>query len=240
MKFFSRRKTAAGRHPTKADAFAKLKAMRVPVGAVLDVGVKTCTAELLQAWPDRPHVLMEPVIEWNEAIRRNYDAHGTSYEIINAAISDSDGEVTLKTTSVYADAPISHSKMVETGDGPDHRTVPMRALDSIVAERDLRRPFLLKIDVDGAEMSVLAGAQNTLAGCSIVVIEASIVNLIERARALQRAGFQLFDIVDLSYYDDRFVQADMIFLSKKTIRKRGLEIYRDGFDIAKWRVYAPK
>ena len=53
------------RHPTKVDSLAKLKLMNVPIGSILDVGVKTATYELLHAFPDKHHVLMEPIVEWN-------------------------------------------------------------------------------------------------------------------------------------------------------------------------------
>ena len=146
----------------------------------------------------------------------------------------------LRTASVNAQKKITHARITdEKGDGAQIRSAPARTLDSVVAERDLKKPFLLKIDVDGAEMKVLAGATQTLASCSVVIIETGFKNMLERANCLHEAGFEIFDIVDLCYYDDRFVQADMIFLSKRIIKNNGLEVYKDGFDIRRWTPYRP-
>ncbi len=228
------------RHPTKDDCFKKLREIDAPIGTILDVGVKTCTYELLRGFPDKPHILMEPIVEYLDEMRKNYERAGVSFEIVNAAISNRDGEVRLKTASVYEDKPISHARITSDGDeDAQHRIVPTQRLDTIISERSLDQPFLLKIDVDGAELLVLEGAQKTLEKTSVVVIETGYANILERAQAVASAGFQLFDIVDISYYDGRFVQTDMVFMRNDIIRDRGLEVYRDGFDISKWQPYMP-
>jgi FkbM family methyltransferase len=230
------------RRPLKEDSFRKLIEMGVPIGSILDVGVKTATYELLRVFPDKFHLLMEPIAEWNDGMKKNYSRGGVAHEIVNVAVSDVNGDVKLKTSTVHKDKPISHARIIADGDageGPEYRTVQARTLDSMIAERALAKPFLLKIDVDGAELAVLAGAKETLKDCSVVVIETGITNIVERAHAVQSAGFQPFDIVDISYYDDRFVQADMVFLNIKLIQERNLGVYRDGFDIAKWKNYIP-
>jgi len=47
----------------------------------------------------------------------------------------------------------------------------MRSLDDIVAERGYPLPDLIKIDVQGAEFLVLAGAEKTLQNCRDIIIE---------------------------------------------------------------------
>lgn len=229
------------RHPLKEHSFRKLIEIGVPIGDILDVGVKTATYELLRVFPDRRHLLMEPIVEWNAGMKKNYDRAGVSYEIVNVAVSDKDGEVKLRTSTVSTGKAITHARMTdETSKDPALRTVPMRTLDSLVAERSFAKPYLLKIDVDGAELSVIAGAKNTLKDCSVVVIETGITNMVERAQAIQSAGFQVFDVVDISYYDGRFVQADMVFLNRAIIQERKLGVYEHGFDIDKWKNYVPE
>ena len=51
------------------------------------------------------------------------------------------------------------------------RKVKTRTLDSIVAERNLPLPDLIKMDVQGAELDVLKGAANTLAHCKDLILE---------------------------------------------------------------------
>ncbi|MCW5725537.1 MAG: FkbM family methyltransferase [Maricaulaceae bacterium] len=226
------------RQPTKHDALEALKRIGAPVGAVLDVGVKDGTPALLRAYPDRMHLLMEPVTEWNAAIAALYARHGAKHEIVNAAISSRDGDTALRLT--YAGGEISHAHMVdEGGAGPGLRTVPMRTLDSVMRGRALPRPYLLKIDIDGEEMQVIRGAERTLQDCSIVIVETLVDNMAERIGVLDAAGFQVFDIVDLCYYGGRLAQADFVLLNRRTIEEHGLHIYRDGFDIRKWFDYRP-
>lgn len=228
------------RHPTKDACFAKLREIGVPIGSILDVGVKTCTFELLRGFPDRHHLLMEPIVEYVDEMKANYTRAGISFEVVTGAISNEDGEVRLKTSTVYADKPISHARITTDGEADDeHRIVPAFTLDTLVAARDLAEPFLLKVDVDGAELLVLEGARETLKRTSIVVIETGFANMLERAQAIAAAGFEVFDFVDISYYDGRFVQADMVFIRSDVVRENHLEVYRDGFDVAKWQPYMP-
>lgn len=225
------------RKPLKIEAFEKLKALGVPVGTVVDVGVLNSTWELLTAFQNSRQLLIEPIVEWNEVIERTYSQAGIDFEIINIAASDADGVMNMKVVSVVPGKPISHAHLTSQVSGNDLREVTVRKLDSLLAERDEPRPYLLKIDVDGVEMQILAGARKMLDECSIVVIEANITNYLERATVLEEAGFQLFDIVDPCYYDSRLRQFDLIFLSKKTIEELSIDMYKEKFDYNKWEVY---
>lgn len=228
------------RRPNKIESFEKLKQMGVPVETVLDVGILTCTSELMRCFPDKPHILMEPIVEFEDRIRAIYDKAGISYELVQAAMSDEDGTVTLKTMSVREETNITHARITDTqGEGSNFREMPSIKLDTLVAQRNLKGPYLLKIDVDGAEPQILAGGKNMLSDCSIVCVEAGVKTFIERANMIIAAGFQFFDVVDLCYYDGRLVQTDMIFLNEKIVQQHNLEVYRDGFDIHKWQPYQP-
>lgn len=228
----------ASRHqrgPTKRQALESLIDLGVPVGSVVDVGVQSGTQALIDAFPDRPHFLIEPLAEWNPAIQETYHAAGVSYHLLNEAASSAPGTVTLLLKSVLPGPNVSHAFMVEgEPTGPQYRRVGATTLDAALKGRDLPMPFLVKVDVDGAEMQVLEGARETLGNASLVMLEASVVNLIERGAVMDGLGFQLCELVDLCYYDRRFVQADMVFVSKKIIKDHQLEFYRDGFDLSRW------
>lgn len=223
------------RHPSKSAALRKLNEMGTPVKTVFDVGVLTCTAELMDACPGARHILIEPVTEWNSTIRSIYGARNIDFELLNIAASDSDGQSQLELSTVIPGEPITHARLSASDkSGPQFRTVETKTLDSLVRELAPAAPYLLKIDVDGAEMRILSGAREMLSDCSIVIIEAGLTDLLERAGALDKAGFELFDIVDPCYYDHRLAQVDLVFLNRKTIASHGLQLYRNGFDFAKW------
>lgn len=228
----------AQRGPNMAAALRQLLKLGVPVGSVIDVGVQTGTEPLAEVLQDRRHLLIEPVEEWNDAIREHYEAHGVQYTLLNIAASDADGEVKLKLKSVLPGEISSHAFMVEEEKGPgEYRSVPMRRLDSVVPEQALAAPYMLKVDVDGAEMRVIDGALEILQSCSTVSLEVGVNNMVERLSRMRELGFEPFDIVDICYYDDRFVQVDVLFISLKYVKELGLEFYRDGFDPSKWKRY---
>lgn len=237
----SSKKKQDARLPLKTQSFRRLKEMGVPVKTVIDVGVLTCTGPLMQEFRDRRHVLVEPIEEFAPRIRAIYDKQGIDYDLVIAAMSDRDGEVAMQTKSVREGAAITHARIVDDkAGGAGSRKVKSITLETLVRERGYEAPFLLKIDVDGAELEILKGARPVLDRCSVICIEVGIKNIVQRADFIVRAGFQPFDLVDLCYYDRRLVQADMVFVNDRIIKEMNLEIYRDGFDIEKWEAYEPR
>lgn len=228
------------RHPKKEHSFRLLREMGVPVGTVIDVGILTSTYDLIKVYGDVHQVLIEPIIEFEDRIRANYDKFGIKYDLVQVAASDKDGETQMRTNSVRDGVEITHARMASDNNAPgEYRTVPMRKLDTIMAERNLDKPYLLKIDVDGAELEILKGAHQTLKDASVVCVETGIFNMFERAEAIRAYGFQIFDIVDICYYNNQFVQADLIFVKTEIIQERKLSVYQHGFDIKKWKSYDP-
>ena len=77
--------------------------------------------------------------------------------------------------------------------------VPLRSLDSIVEETALPGPYLLKLDVQGAETSILAGARNALASTDTVMIEILVEDFAAIHQALEQHDFVLFDLSHLMF-----------------------------------------
>lgn len=200
------------RAPLKAQSLQIIKERGVPVGTVLDVGVLTGTPELIAAFPQVRHMLFEPVEEFAANIARNY--RKIPHELVCAAVGNSDGSVNLRVHRKIAGMDISHSGMVPDSEGGDEhvRTVQKISLDGYLRGRELPEPFLLKIDIDGHELQVIEGAQETLKRCSVVIVECAAHTLPGRITAVQKAGFTLFDLSEPCYYDQAFWQCDAIFI----------------------------
>ncbi|MEM1088750.1 MAG: FkbM family methyltransferase [Pseudomonadota bacterium] len=201
------------RFPTKKMALEVLREREVPVETVLDVGVLKGTPELIRAYPNVKHVLFEPVQEFSDVIARVYGA--VDHELHCVAVSDKVGETGLRLSSSIDGVTITHSRMVESGESGSHanlRQVPATTLDHFLGSRSFASPYLLKIDIDGQELRVLRGAQDTLKRCSVVIVECSKRYIAERLAFLWQSGFELFDLCEPCYYDSAFWQCDAVFI----------------------------
>jgi FkbM family methyltransferase len=107
-------------------------------------------------------------------------------EIVPAAAGDRNGRAQLRITPHH---PGDHHVVTGPDSAGDTIEVDSITLDDLLAARNRQCPSLLKIDVQGAELSVLRGASQTLARCRPVV-------LIELDRSsLARAGFSEHDVL---------------------------------------------
>lgn len=84
-------------------------------------------------------------------------------EVIDAAVSDRNGSITL----YLAADPFSSDTSTAAGHRPDRTpvTVPAITLDDFVKQRQIERVDLLKIDTETTEPAVLAGFSETIARC---------------------------------------------------------------------------
>jgi FkbM family methyltransferase len=75
-------------------------------------------------------------------------------------------------------------------------------LDALYKELSLTPPFLLKLDVQGAEEEALRGANSLLKETHVIICEADIDDFPNINRLLEREGFVLYDIMELSHTAD--------------------------------------
>ena len=101
-----------------------------------------------------------------------------------------------------AGSSLLREQMGEDFDGVP-RDVPMQPLDRLVSERSLAGPFLLKVDVQGAELDVLSGAEALLRNTDMVLLEISLFQLMKDSPQLHdviawmsERGFYAWDIYD--------------------------------------------
>jgi hypothetical protein len=102
--------------------------------------------------------------------------------------------------------------------------LPMKRLDDVVTSHRLYGPFLMKLDVEGAELEVLKGAFNTLRMTDAICSEVSLLHYNEGAplvfdvmQFLESAGFVLFDISGglRRATDQAMFRADLVFVRKE-------------------------
>lgn len=202
----------------------------LPVGCVIDVGVQRGTGSLIEVFPDRPHLLFEPVAEFFPEIARNY--RHIEHNLFDLALSDVDGEGFLQSGS-HSGAGVTHAWVAKTG-----TPIRLARLDTIVGGCGRAGPYLLKIDVDGADApaKIIDGAAAIMPSVSCVVSEMVAERFLDLAGRIERYGFVLWDIIEGSYYDDVFYQCDAVFIRRDLIAANpGLKPFSiKSFDQRKW------
>lgn len=215
---------------------------------MLDVGILAGTYPLMQCFADLLHILVEPVRLHYDNIRNVYSSRNIKFRLFECAASDHDGTVVLCEYATKGGDEITHSQIVPNLSMAStkylYRTadVAVRRVESIVKECQddgtvsPTSQFLLKIDVDGIEEQIIAGAQQSLNLCSVVVLEVPIRKINGRLALLESLGFELVDIVDPCYYHGALSQVDCIFVKSALVNQFGVDPWRthESIDFGQW------
>lgn len=195
------------------DSLNTLRDAGVAIDKIIDVGIQHHTIPLIKLFPDVHHYLFEPVAEYYPHIRKNYEK--IQFDLVEAAVTDFDGELYLHTEKKTRGDEISHSYITQNKT-PVSRTVRALTLDTYFAEKRTDGLYLLKIDVEGPAVptAILRGAKSVLRDTAVVMIEMTVDKFMERAIILHQAGFDLWDLCDLCYYGDCLWQADALFVRR--------------------------
>ena len=194
---------------------------------VMDVGANRgrWTKEAQRVWPTARYVLVEA----NPMLAKNLTS--TGHEVHSALLAES---VRNATYFDHADKHSGNGMMLErTHRLVSHaKAVRMRTttLDEIA---DGRKFPLLKLDVQGAELLVLRGAQQVLQSVEVVFAELSVVQFnagapdwLTMQNELAALGFVAFDILQVHYLNKKLLQLDVAFARRSSSLWGCLE--RDG------------
>jgi FkbM family methyltransferase len=164
-----------GTHPEYLAAFTDLSAhplagivrRYLPHGAMIfDVGANIGVMALVMALtrPDCQVVAFEPLPTSCDCLRINLEANAVeNVRVINAAVSDAPGELRLADNGPWS---------------PVHEGAPIRAAAIRLNDLAAPPPSLIKIDVEGWEPHVLAGASRVLETRPLVFLEFSVWTLL--------------------------------------------------------------
>lgn len=193
------------------------------LGTVVDVGanVGDWTAGVLAVTEPRQVIAFEPSPLVFPVVRERFADH-PEVMVIQAAVGDDDGSTPFYLTDHSHNASALRPRedfedIVDRGGHVRERVdVEMVCLDTALAQCD--RIDLLKIDVQGFERSVLAGADATLAKTTWALVEANFVNLYEGDLLLPElhgvmvdAGFALANISRPYVRNGRALFADALY-----------------------------
>lgn len=153
-----------------------------------DVGSNIGLYTLLAASRGADVVAFEPSIENAATIERNLRQNELSARVIPKALSDEEGPRDFTLDERETPGAGRGSLLDDWQDG-ETRTVECVRGDSEVESGDLPRPSVVKIDVEGAELSVLKGLGDLLEDIRLVYCELHGINDHEVRRLLETRGF---------------------------------------------------
>jgi FkbM family methyltransferase len=222
------------RIPDSNYSLSLLREFNIPIETIIDIGVFKGTKPLIEIFPDKLHILFEPLTDFIENIKTNY--RYIEHILFNFPLYDKDGEVKLKIT-VDNNGETLHSRITEEN-CEKYKILYAQKLDTFLYNITFKKPYLLKLDVDGSELEILKGSVNTLKDCSVVIIEAHPRDYLDRCNFMDQNGFKLFDIVDFCYYDRQLRQFDLIFVKEDILTKYKRNFEKmNKFDGNLWKPY---
>jgi FkbM family methyltransferase len=205
----------------KRQALDLLAAKGFKPDLIVDVGAAGGTDGLYETWPDAHCVLVEPLAKYKQPLL-HYCSRLASSEVIIAAVGAEPGELAL------AAHPTDPHRLASPSAAPadwPRFSVPMVTVDDLIAKVRAERPVettLVKIDVDGPEVAVLQGSEQSLKdGRDVYLLEAALLDT-DRGRIgeivnhMTEHGYDVFDIIEPLWRpaDKALWQVDLIFVPR--------------------------
>ena len=210
------------RFPTKLNSLSHINYfLNNEISTVIDIGILTSTIELMRVFKTQKHILVEPLEEYFEIINTNYSKAGIDYKLLKLAASNKKGTQTLKKVNHLPKLGEKYGGVTASNlifdqntviDSNNSISVETDTLDNI--KKNSKGPFLVKIDVDGAEFEILEGLQE-VDDVYVIVVESWMSRICNLISIMTEKGFNLYDITDLCYMRGQLSQVDLIFVNKK-------------------------
>ena len=194
------------------------------IATVIDVGANTGEygAGLRASGFDGRIISLEPLTSAFALLARRAKMDD-AWECHNVAVGASDGEAIINVASNLASSSLLPMRAEHRVGAPEvtyvgHERVQLRRLDALAL--GVEGPALLKVDVQGYEQQVLAGAANTLRTVLLIECEVSIAPLYagqpsfrQMIAGLADLGFEMSDIDPFFYdrSDGRVLSVDAMF-----------------------------
>jgi FkbM family methyltransferase len=184
---------------TAEEVLAHVRRLGFEPATVIDVGVAYGTPELYDAFPRARLVMVEPLVEYEHALGELARSRpGAEYVLAAAGREPGTARINVHRAPALSST-LGHWKG-QPGDGTA-REVPVVRLDDLREERGLAPPYVVKVDVEGAELAVLDGAARVLEETELVLLEVQLFEFLPGApqlhdvvRYMADRGFAVYDM----------------------------------------------
>jgi len=181
---------------------------------VIDVGVGRGSKALYTHFANARFLLIEPLQEFEENLKAVCLQYRAEYVL--AAACAKAGTVKIGIEAGHMDG----TSLLN--EGGVQREVPAVTLDEVCQDKALGGPFLIKVDVQGAELDVLEGAQSILRDTEIVILEVSLFRFYkapvfhEVIAYMKQKGFVAYEIYGAHNrpLDGAQAQVDIVFVKE--------------------------
>lgn len=205
------------------------KAIGFAPRTIIDVGAAQggWSLEVSSTYNDAVYLLIEPLAENVPMLQKACQKIGNADYLLAAACAKA-GTVPI---NVHQD--LNGSSLFgerEADINGTSRVVQAIILDRLAKKRSLNGPFLLKMDVQGAEMEVLRGSDNVLRLTEMLVLEVLLFDifqgnnpqLFDIVAYLKSKGFVAWDMFGMGYrpLDQALCQVDMVFVKENGLFRR--------------------
>jgi FkbM family methyltransferase len=181
----------------------------VRYSTVIDVGCADGQFYLhhysLGLFPESTVLNVDPNPIYEESLKAIKEVMGGHYAIVAASDSEGELELTMSAHPYWSSLRPRDDSYWERINHLNQGTATVKAvtLDGLAARLGLSGPYLIKLDVQGAEEQVLRGARDLLAQTHVVICEADMDDFQAINRALVDAEFELFDLTHPNWLTDR-------------------------------------
>jgi FkbM family methyltransferase len=193
------------------------KGLNIPV--VYDIGayVGGWSQNLATVLPESEFLLFEAHPKWQFALKQ------TGFRFFNCVLSNP-GRSHVEYHAGGLDTGNSYYKEASPHyDNDQVLNLPCTTLDYLVEVLNLPKPNFIKLDTQGSELDILAGAEKTMQSVDLVYTECPIVKYNQGAPTIgdyiayfESKDFVPINILDHHYCNDILIQVDIMFMRKST------------------------
>ena len=195
---------------------------------VLDVGANKgyWSRHCHSVFPKAEFFLIEPQTEMEDSLKEFCQQTDSSYFIYAAGENNHTGK--LRIWEDMQGSSFLHDKIPpKKPDGREQRIVQVTTIDSLIEENKIKKPDLVKMDIQGFELKALKGFSQAK-DSHIIILEVSFFEFlegqplfIEVMNYMDSIGFAVYDIFNFIKrpYDKALGQCDVCFVRKDSFLK---------------------
>jgi FkbM family methyltransferase len=185
------------------------------VASVIDVGASNgCWSKrVVKRFPQASFLMVEARQEHEKGLQKTVRTC-PGFDYVIAAAGNRVGSIYFDASQLFgglaSDTPFAQNCI----------EVPVTTIDTLVREKGLKPPFLIKLDTHGFEAPILEGARETLAQSSLVILETynftiadKSLRFYEMCAHMEQFGLRCVDICEPMHRpgDGAFWQIDIVF-----------------------------